>query len=65
MNLLTIENASTTKRIQNISNPEWGIKRFNYNEQPLTDGRFASTFGIGPNSAVLFENEYKFWEVIE
>lgn len=65
MKVLTIENAVTAKRIQCIAHPEWGIKRFNYNDQPLTNGRFASSWGVGPNSAVLFEGEYKFWEVIE
>lgn len=65
MQILSIENAANVKRIRNIANPGWGVKRFNYNEQPLNDGRFASTFGIGSNSAVLFESEYKFWEVVE
>jgi len=64
MKQLSIENAKTAKTIQNINNPEWGIKRFNYNEQPLLDGKFASTWGTGLNSAVLFESEYKYWEVI-
>lgn len=64
MNLLTKENAPTVKTIRNIKNPEWGVKRFNYNEQPLNDGGACSTFGVGSNSAVLFESEYKFWEVI-
>ena len=64
MTILTTENAKTAKTIRNISNPEWGNKKFNYNAQPLNGGRFASTWGVGSNSAVLFEGEYKFWEVI-
>lgn len=64
MKTLDTENAPTTKLIRCIDHPEWGIKRFNYNAQPLLDGEFASTWGVGPSSAVLFESEYKFWEVI-
>ena len=65
MNILNAENAKTAKIIRNINNPEWGNKKFSYNAQPLTDGRFASVWGVGPNSAVLFESEYRFWEVIK
>ena len=64
MKTLTKENAKTVKTIRNIQHPEWGIKRFNYNEQPLNNGEFASTWGTGSNGAVLFEYEYKFWEVV-
>ena len=64
MTILTIENAKNAKTIRNIGNPEWGNKKFNYNAQPLNDVRFASTWGVGSNSAVLFESEYRFWEVI-
>jgi hypothetical protein len=64
MNLLTIENAKTAKTIRNIQNPEWGTKRFNYNAQDLNNNQKCSTFGIGSNSAVLFESEYHFWEVM-
>jgi len=64
MTILTVENAKTTKTIRNINNPEWGVKRFNYNEQPLNDGKAVSTWGTGVNSAILFEYDYKFWEVI-
>ena len=60
---LTKENAGKVSTIISKTNPEWGTKRFNYNEQPLSDGRFASTQGVGSNSAVLFESEYKFWNV--
>lgn len=64
MQVLTKENAQTVKQIRNIANPQWGVKKFNYNSEPLNDGRFASSFGVGANSAVLFEGEYKFWEVV-
>ena len=64
MEILNSENAKTAKSIRNIDHPEWGIKRFNYNAQPLSDGGFASTFGVGANSAVLFEGEYQFWEIV-
>jgi hypothetical protein len=61
-NTLTKETAPRVKSIRNIQHPEWGVKRFNYNEQPLNEGH-CSTWGVGSNSAVLFEGEYKFWEV--
>lgn len=64
MNILTTENAKTAKSIRSIANPEWGTKRFNYNAQPLTNGRFASTRGTGFNSVLIFEDEYHFWEVV-
>lgn len=63
MNLLTIENAATVSTVINIANPEWGSKRFGYNEQPLNDGKACSIVGTGSNSSVLFEHEYKFWAV--
>lgn len=62
--LLTKENAPEVVTIRNIQHPEWGDKRFNYNEQPLNDSRYCSTWGVGSNSALLFEDEYKFWQVI-
>lgn len=65
MTILTTENAKTAKVIRNIEHPDWGTKKFNYNAQPLGNGEFCSTFGTGINSALLFECEYKFWEVIE
>lgn len=61
--ILTVENAHLASTIININNPEWGSKRFNHNAQPLNDGECCSTFGTGSNSAVLFEHEYKFWNV--
>lgn len=61
---LTVENAKTASTVICKSNPEWGTKRFNHNEQPLSEGcGFASTVGSGCNSAVLHEGEYKFWEI--
>ena len=62
--VLNIENAKTVKTIRNINHPEWGKKRFNYNDQPLNDGENVSSWGVGVNSAILFESEYRFWEVI-
>jgi hypothetical protein len=65
MKILTKENASTAKFIRNIKNPEWGEKRFNYNSQQLNDGECCSSWGVGCNSAILFEYDYKFWEVVK
>jgi hypothetical protein len=65
MKILTKENASTAKLIRNIKNPEWGEKMFNYNSQQLNDGECCSSWGIGCNSAILFEYDYKFWEVVK
>lgn len=64
MEQLTIQNASKVSTVINIKNPEWGAKKFNYNDQPLNNGKFASTVGTGANSSVLFEEEYKFWAVV-
>lgn len=60
---LTKENAPTVATVINIAAPEWGTKRFNYREQPLLEGRYADTVGVGCNSSVLFEDQYKFWVV--
>lgn len=59
MTQLTRENAKTAKLIRNINNPSWGVKKFNYRENDMC------FFGRGSDSAMLFEGEYKFWEVIE
>lgn len=60
---LTKDNAPRVATVINIAAPEWGSKRFNYREQPLIEGRFADTVGVGCNSSVLFEEEYRFWAV--
>lgn len=60
---LTKENAPRVATVICIAAPEWGTKRFNYREQPLLEGRFADTVGVGCNSSVLFEGEYKYWAV--
>jgi len=60
MKTLTKENAHKASTILNKTNPEWGTKRFNHNK----DGKGMSTFGIGYNSAMLFDHEFKFWEVV-
>ena len=59
MQVLTKENAATVKSIRNINNPSWGVKKFNYRP-----GGFSS-FGVGADSAVIHEGEFKFWEVVE
>jgi hypothetical protein len=64
MRILTPTNAKTTKTIRNISSPEWGIKKFSHHSESLGNGEFASTYGEGSSSAVLFDSEYGFWEVI-
>lgn len=56
---LTNKNASKVSTIICKSNPEWGTKRFNHNE----DGIGMSTKGIGVNSSMLFDHEFKFWYV--
>jgi hypothetical protein len=58
--VLTKENAPYVAVIRNIANPDWGTKRFKYNETALLDGTYVSTTGY----SVLFENEYSLWEVI-
>ena len=64
MESLTKENASRASKVVSKDHPEWGIKRFNYNDQKLRDGSFISTFGIGSNVGLIFEREYKFWNVV-
>jgi hypothetical protein len=56
---LTIENARTASTIINKANPEWGTKRFDFDN---SKDRFHS-FGSGCNSALLFESEFHFWEI--
>lgn len=60
---LTLENAPFVSTVINSKNPEWGSKRFQFKSQPLTEGRVAHSVGSGSNSAVLFDSEFKFWEV--
>jgi hypothetical protein len=64
MRILTADNANNVKTIRNISSPEWGIKKFNYHSESLGSGEFASTYSEGSSSAVLFDSEYGFWEVV-
>jgi len=54
--VLTVENAPTVSIISNIQNPEWRKQKFNF-------GGNMSSWGVGCNSAMLFEHEYKFWKV--
>jgi hypothetical protein len=65
MTILNKENAKTATLIRNIAHPEWGVVSFSYNSKRLNDGKFCSSWGKGSNGAVLFESEYKFWEVIK
>lgn len=60
---LTKENAPLVATVINLAAPEWGSKKFNYKEQPLLEGRSCDTVGVGCNSSVLFEDDYKFWAV--
>jgi hypothetical protein len=61
---LTTELAQHVATIINIHHPEWGVQRFNYKAQPLTDNNYAHTWGTGSNSAVLFEGNFKYWAVV-
>jgi hypothetical protein len=63
MTILTIKNAPDVLSVRNIDHPEWGIFRFNYNEQRLTEG-YCSTIGSGCNSRILPWNEYDHWEAV-
>jgi len=63
MKNLTKENASKVSTIINVNNPEWGSKKFNYNSQPLNHGKCTHSFGAGCDSAILNENEFRFWKV--
>lgn len=55
---LTIENAKTASTIICKNHPEWGTKAFIYVEGNN------SYFGRGSDSAMLFEKEFKFWNVV-
>ena len=63
METLTRENAHKVSTIISKKFPKWGSKRFNHNAQELNDGTSTSTQGTGSNSSVIFEDEYKFWNV--
>lgn len=62
---LTVENCKNVYSIINKMHPEWGVKIFNYNGQPLNDGEVTHTWGRGINSAVLNEQEFQYWGVVE
>lgn len=59
MTALTTDNAYLASIVQCIAHPEWGTKRFNYDEK-----YGHHSHGCGCNSALLFESEFKFWTVI-
>lgn len=63
--ILTEQNAHRAKTVRSIAHPEWGVKEFRYNAQPLGGGRFCSIIGTGANSAILSPREYHLWEVVE
>ncbi len=54
---LTIENAPNVSTVISKTNPEWGTKAFTY------VGGNNSYHGRGVNSALLSEDEYKFWSI--
>lgn len=56
---LTYENASKVTSIISNEHPEWGTKRFSHNE----DGLGLSTRGIGSDSSLLYDHEFKFWNI--
>jgi hypothetical protein len=60
MRHLTKQNAHRALTVKNINNPEWGEKKFNYK----VECNLYSTVGIGCDSAILYENEYRFWEIV-
>jgi hypothetical protein len=61
---LTKENAHKVATISNKANPEWGKKRFYHECQELNDGLPpASGFGKGTCETILFESEFKFWNI--
>ena len=60
---LTKENAHLVATIINVQTPEYGEWKFNHKAQPLVDNEYADIIGVGPDSKVLFEGEYRFWAV--
>lgn len=62
---LTEQNAHRAKTVRSIAHPEWGVKEFRHNAQPLGGGRFCSVIGTGANSAILSVDEYHLWEIVE
>jgi len=64
MKILTSENAKSATMVRSIKNPGWGVKAFHYNSEKLIN-TFESSVGVGCNTVVLFESEFKFWEIIK
>lgn len=62
--ILTKRNAHRVGSVRNIENPEWGEWPFKYQEQKLSNDRYADVIGVGPHSKVLSEDEYHLWEVV-
>ena len=60
---LTADNMNKASTVVSKKNPEWGTFRFNMNAQPLPKGEVTHTIGSGSHSKVLFENEFKFWDI--
>ncbi len=63
--ILAKENAKIAKRIKNISVYPSESVPFHYNSEYIGNGQYISSWGTGINSALLFEYDYKFWQVVE
>ncbi len=60
---LTIENAiPCTTSIRNINRPEWGIFTITHGADSSCGDAF--TIRSDRGSVILFEGEFKFWEVV-
>jgi hypothetical protein len=58
IHILTTENARTASTVLNIAHPEYGVKRFDFNEEGY------HSIGTGSNSKVLFESNFSFYRII-
>lgn len=61
--VLTVENAKNASTVSCIAHPEWGVKRFSYHSEHLGNGSYCSSVGSGCNSSLLFESEFRFWQI--
>jgi hypothetical protein len=64
INPLTPETAKTASLVMNINFPEWGTWGFKYQEQPLSEGRYADIIWHRGGRRVLFDTEYQQWGVV-
>ena len=60
MKTLTKENCKTASTIIKKTNPEWGTKKFNFDGS----GDGFHSHGVGSNSALLFEHNFKLWNIV-